>query len=221
MSDHVAVADRPRVESFRYPAVPGSLSLGRDLLAPGGADYKARDLALQQEIAAAVEAARKQGFQEGLAQAGAAAAKAIEQERLALQPTLRDFASRQTEYFRHVEREAVRLALFIARKILHREAQIDPLLLAGVVRVALDQIQAGTKLVLRTSPQSAGSWAEFCSKNLAAEQNVEVVPDSSLESGQCVLQADVGSAEISLDAQLREIESGFFDLLREKMETEP
>ena len=168
-----------------------------------------------------MEAARKQGFQEGLAQAGAAAAKAIEQERLALQPTLRDFASRQTEYFRRVEREAVRLALFIARKILHREAQIDPLLLAGVVRVALDQMQAGSKLVLRTSPQSAGSWAEFCAKNLAAEQNVEVVPDSSLESGQCVLQADAGSAEISLDAQLREIESGFFDLLREKMETEP
>jgi len=221
LSDNVAVADRRRVESFSYPEVPGSVSLAPEYPAPGAADYKARDLALQQEIVAAVEAARKQGFQEGLGKANAAAAQTIEQQRLALQQTLRDFASRQTDYFRRVEREAVRLALFIARKILHREAQIDPLLLAGVVRVALDQIQAGTKLVLRTSPQSAGSWAEFCAKNLAADQRVEVVPDSSLESDQCVLQADVGSAEISLDAQLQEIETGFFDLLREKMETEP
>ena len=52
----------------------------------------------------------------------------------------------------------VRLALSIARKILHREAQMDPLLLAGVVRVALDQMQAGTRVLLRTSPASARTW---------------------------------------------------------------
>jgi len=220
LSDHVAAAPRRPVESFRYPAVPCSVSLAPELMVPGMAECKARDRALQQEIAAAVEAARKQGLQDGLARASAAAAKALEHERLALQQALRDFTSRQGEYFRRVEREAVRLALFIARKILHREAQMDPLLLAGVVRVALDQMQAGTKLVLRTSTQSAASWAEFCAKNLA-DQSVEVTPDNNLESGQCVLQAEAGSAEISLDSQLREIESGFFDLLREKLETGP
>jgi len=96
---------------------------------------------------------------------------------------------------------------------------MDPLLLAGVMRVALDQMQAGTRLVLRTSPGSARSWAEFCAKQLPVpgEQTVEVVPDSSLESHRCILQADVGSTEISLDAQLQEIESGFFDLLRDKI----
>ncbi len=49
----------------------------------------------------------------------------------------------------------VRLALAIARKVLHREAQLDPLLLAGVVRVALDQMQAGSRVLLRTSPDAA------------------------------------------------------------------
>jgi flagellar assembly protein FliH len=201
-----------QVESFRYPAMqPSGLAFG------AGDGHKARDQALQQEVGAAVEAARKQGIQEGVAQAKGAAAQVIEQERSAVAAAVRDFSQQRREYFRQVESEAVRLALSIARKVLHREAQMDPLLLAGVMRVALDQMQAGTRLVLRTSPGAARSWQEFCAKQLSVtgEQTVEVVPDSSLESHRCILQADVGSTEISLDAQLQEIESGFFDLLRE------
>ncbi len=208
-----------QVESFRYPAIQPPGLGSPDLRVFGAGDgHKARDLALQQEVGAAVEAARKQGIQEGQAQARGAAAQAVEQERSAVMVAVRDFGQQRREYFRRVESEAVRLALSIARKILHREARMDPLLLAGVMRVALDQMQAGTRLVLRTSPGAARSWAEFCAKQLPREQTIEVVPDSSLECHRCILQADVGSTEISLDAQLQEIESGFFDLLREKAE---
>jgi len=204
-----------QVESFRYPAMQPPGLASPDLRGFGAGDgHKARDQALQQEVGAAVEAARKQGIQEGVAQAKGAAAQVIEQERSAVAAAVRDFSQQRREYFRQVESEAVRLALSIARKVLHREAQMDPLLLAGVMRVALDQMQAGTRLVLRTSPGAARSWTEFCATQLAGEQTVEVVADSSLESHRCILQADAGSTEISLDAQLQEIESGFFDLLR-------
>lgn len=222
MSERLWEDCRRQVQSFRYPVIQPPAIASPELLGLGTADgYKARDLAVQQETAAALEAARKKGFAEGLAQANAAAAPALEQERLAVQQALQDFAGRRTEYFRRLETEAVRLALSIARKVLHREAQMDPLLLAGVVRVALDQMLAGTRLTLRTSLESANAWADFCAKHLATECTVEVVPDSSLKSHQCVLQAEVGSTEISLDSQLQEIESGFFDLLREKVEAQP
>jgi flagellar assembly protein FliH len=189
-------------------------------ISPGEA-HKARDLALQQELAAAVEGARRKGFQEGQAQATSAAAQSIEQERASVVAAVSEFAHARGEYFRRVESEAVRLALSIARKILHREAQMDPLLLAGVVRVALDQMQAGTRLVLRTSPDSARTWAEFCTQHLSQEHVIEVVPDTSLAAHRCILEAEVGSTEIALDAQLQEIESGFFDLLRGKIEEAP
>ena len=213
---------QPRFKSFRYPSIQGSGLAAPELLglSPGEA-HKARDLALQQELAARVEAARKQGFQEGQAQAASAAAQAIEKERAAVVAAVSDFARERTACFRRVESEAVRLALSIARKILHREAQMDPLLLAGVVRVALDQMQAGTRLVLRTSPGSARTWAEFCSQHLGKEHVIEVEPDTSLAAHRCILQAEVGSTEISLDTQLQEIEGGFFDLLRGKVEEAP
>jgi flagellar assembly protein FliH len=116
-----------------------------------------------------------------------------------------------------VESEVVRLALAIARKVLHREAQLDPLLLAGVVRVALDQMQAGTHVVLRTSTDSVGTWRTFCDQHCREHQSVEVVGDSGLAGPGCVLQAEAGSTEISLEGPLQEIQRGFFDLLGERL----
>jgi flagellar assembly protein FliH len=205
-----------RLESFRYPAMhPGAISPENSGFA-GAEGFKARNMALQREIAAAVDAARKQGFQQGTEQGKLAASEALDQERAAIQEAIRDFAACRTDYFRRLESEAVRLALSIARKVLHREAQMDPLLLSGVVRVALDQLQAGSRLVLRTAPDAVKSWTEFCAKNLREERQIEVSADENLKAYQCVLEAEAGKTEISLDAQLGEIESGFFDLLRKE-----
>jgi len=209
-----------RVEKFQYPVIPPPVfrrQAAEEL--DNEAAQRACELAMQQELATAVEGARKEGFRLGEAQAQAAAAQAIEQERAVVLSALQDFEGRRDDYFRRVETEVVRLALAIARKVLHREAQMDPLLLAGVVRVALDQMQAGIRVVLRTSPDSADVWRDFCEQHCRGKQTVEVVADSSLEGGRCLLQAEVGSSEISLDGQLQEIESGFFDLLREHAPT--
>lgn len=211
-----------RVQSFQYPAIPLP-ALRRQAIdeALSESAQKARESAMQQQLAAAVEGARAEGFSAGEAKARAAASQAIEYERAAVLSALQDFETRRDEYFRRVEREVVRLALAIARKVLHREAQMDPLLLAGAVRVALDQMQAGTHVVLRTSPDSADLWRRLCEQHCRGRLAVEVTADSSLEVGRCVLSAEVGSSEITLDSQLQEIESGFFDLLRERPSTPP
>jgi len=211
-----------RIQSFHYQVIPpqGLRREASELLANEAA-HKARELAMQQELAAAVAAARAEGFGQGESQARAAAAQAIEQEHVALSSALQDFESRRDDYFRRVETEIVQLALAIARKVLHREAQMDPLLLAGVVRVALDQMQAGTRVVLRTSAESVDLWRKFCEQRCPGQQTVEVVADDGLAGHSCVLQAEVGSSEINLESQVQEIETGFFDLLRERPGAKP
>ena len=211
-----------RVQSFRYPPMQPPGPVSADALAWGAAEGRpADDMMAQRERAAAAEAARLEGMEEGRRQAAAEMARHIEQERAAVASALQDFAAGRAAYFCRLESEAARLALSIARRILHREARLDPLLLAGVVRVALDQMQAGTRFVLRTSPESAASWAEFCASQLGGEQTIEVVPDEKLEAHRCLLETEAGSTEISLDDQLREIENGFFDLLQEKAGAKP
>lgn len=92
---------------------------------------------------------------------------------------------------------------------------MDPLLLAGIVRVALDQMREGSKIKLRTSPESEKGWLEFCSHHLQGRHVIEVVSDEQLKSHICILEAEAGTTEISLEGQLREIESGFFDHVRD------
>ena len=213
---------RSQVQSFHYPVIahPAFRREATDAASNESA-LKAREQAMQQELAAAVEAARAEGFRQGATHAQEAATQAVEKERATVLSALQDFEGQRGDYFRRVETEVLRLALSIARKVLHREAQMDPLLLAGVVRVALDQMQAGARVVLRAPSASADVWQKFCAQHYQGQRTVEVVVDNDLEGDRVLLQAEVGSSEISLDNQLQEIESGFFDLVRDRMGAKP
>ena len=75
-----------------------------------------------------------------------------------LMATLQDFAAQRTRYFRQVEAEVVNLTLAVARKILRREASVDPTLLCGLIRIALDDINVEGGVRLRLSPADALAW---------------------------------------------------------------
>ena len=67
------------------------------------------------------------------------------------------FQVERKDYFSRVESDVVQLALAIAAKILHREAQVDPLLVAALVRVA--SISCTTARAYPcASPAEAGKW---------------------------------------------------------------
>jgi len=138
------------------------------------------------------------------------------QERAALAQALHTFDRQRQEYFRQIEREMVEMVLAIARKVLHREAQIDPLLLAGTVRVALDPLAAGTPVELVVPPSSLARWEELLRRNRPLTNPPRVRADAALEPAGCRLETDTGVTELSWEFQLREIEQGFLDLLQRR-----
>ncbi len=110
-----------------------------------------------------------------------------------------------------VEQEVVKLALAIAARILRREAQMDPLLLTGAVRVALGQLSGSTEVRLRVPPSELDLWTEAIAllPNLALKPIV--TPGEGMRLGNCVIETSLGSVDLGLRAQLVEIERGFFD----------
>ncbi len=54
----------------------------------------------------------------------------------------------------------MKLALAVAARILRREAQMDPLLLTGAVRVALGQLAASSEVRLLVPPAKLDLWTE-------------------------------------------------------------
>jgi flagellar assembly protein FliH len=114
-------------------------------------------------------------------------------------------------YLHLVEQEVVRLALAVAARILRREAQMDPLLLTGAVRVALGQLSASTEVRLRVPVGDLALWTEAIAllPNLAVKPLV--IGEEGLRLGECLIQTELGSVDLGVRSQLGEIERGFFD----------
>lgn len=132
-----------------------------------------------------------------------------------IQKALELFRDERKNYFSSVESEVIQLALAIASKILHREAQVDQMLVAALVRVAVEKMQDVSSVTVRVAPDKVEKWREYLS-NLQNGSAITVVDDVKLGPDDCVLETSLGSANFSIDAQLKEVEQGFCDLLAQR-----
>jgi flagellar assembly protein FliH len=136
----------------------------------------------------------------------------VEAEAARVGAAIERFDRERKGYFARVEGEVVRLALSIAAKILHREAQVDPMLVAALVQIAISQLKENTAVTVRVAPQNVAKWrARLASGPQWAA--VTVAEDPELKSDDCILETELGSANFSLAGQLKEVEQGFFDVL--------
>jgi flagellar assembly protein FliH len=158
------------------------------------------------------EQGRQSAQQELRGQLDAALAKNREQ----ISQGLQQFALERQNYYRRIEGEVVELALAIARKILHREAQIDPHALAGIVRVTLEKLDTGTQVNLHVHPKEAPDWRHYFACQMADVPAPEVHEDPTIAPGECRIETSLGSTEVGLELQLKEIETGLIDLLAER-----
>jgi flagellar assembly protein FliH len=168
-----------------------------------------------EEIDALVERARAEAVAETERRLRTELEASLEGEAAKIREALELFQAERRSYFSRVESEVVHLALAIAAKVLHREAQVDPMLVAALVRVAVDKLHDGSSVTVRVSPEKAEKWREYLANPLNGSV-ISIVEDTRLGSEDCILETDVGSANFSLDAQLKEVEQGFFDLLAQR-----
>jgi len=158
----------------------------------------------------------ERGLNAGRDEVRAAAQQTIDDARKQITENLKTFDQERELYFRNMEVEIVELSLAVARKVLHREAQVDKVVLAGVVRVALEKISGDGHVALHVHPSSADAWRQYISQQTDMGVLPEVVADSFLQLDQLVLKTAHGSTELGIGAQLKEIEKGFTDLVQQK-----
>jgi flagellar assembly protein FliH len=134
----------------------------------------------------------------------------IRRARSEIARAIESFAKQREEYFRQAETEVVSLSLAIARRIIHRESQMDPRLIAGLVNYELEQLDVATSTRLFVSPGTLGAWNEALPTLAGA---VELMPDKALAPGDVRIETALGVTSVSFERELKEIERGFFDLL--------
>lgn len=183
----------------------------REELAPSGPPGIAEEEVREREQRARREA--RQELERGL---GADLERRVALEHEAVLGALGSFEQERAQYFLHLEREVVQLVLGIVRKVLHREAQMDPLLLAAAVRVALDQLAAGTQVDLFVPVSKMAQWEDLLRREPVLNSPPRLRTDPSLEPVGCRLETTTGTTDLTLESQLGEIERGFSELLKRR-----
>jgi flagellar assembly protein FliH len=167
----------------------------------------------EHELEDRIQQAYRQGRAEGEAIGAQHAAAQIDAVRKQVDQLMSELAGCRARLRREAEHDLVKLAIAIARRILHRQITVDPEALQGLVKAALDRLDARETFRARFHPEDLKLLSGFLG-SLNLPRNLELVPDARLERGAAVFETSRGILDASVETQLSEIERGFTDLAR-------
>lgn len=114
--------------------------------------------------------------------------------------------------FARAEREVVRLALEVAKKIVHREVRIDNDIIQTLVRVALSHVSEKSAVTVRLNPLDYNYLLERRTELAQNEgRDLALVSDKSVERGGCLIQTECGDIDARIEEKFREVENAFFE----------
>jgi flagellar assembly protein FliH len=160
-----------------------------------------------------IRAAHQQGVQEGQSTLRQEMAGQLEAMNVRMARAIEEMSGLRQRFRQEAEADVVTLALAIARRVLHRELTVAPDALLGLVKAALEKIEAREVHTVRIRPEDAPMVKQFLGK-MGLPQRVEIVADPGLERGAVILASSRGSLDASVETQLSEIERGLADLVR-------
>jgi flagellar assembly protein FliH len=227
MSTKVIVGDGAAIQPVQWPAPrgcksdssnPESVEGGR-----GGPDeavkLQERIEELEREIARTREegeAKANEALAAGREQGEAAVREPLERELRAemgnISRMMQDLIAAGPVLRRKAEDELVRLAVAVARRILHREIAVDGEVLLGLVKAALEKIDQREIYRVRTHPDTVPLLRRVLDQG-GLERQIEVFADGHLERGSLIIETERGQLDASVEAQLQEIERGFADIV--------
>lgn len=159
-----------------------------------------------------LQEAYQQGFASGQATAAQRAGELAAPVLTNFASIVQQLASAQKDARKEAEEPMVRLAIAIARRILHREIATDPAAILGLVRSGMERLNLRETHRLRLSPGDAQIVIDN-REDMRLPSGVEIIPDPDLPPGSAIFETARGELDISAHTQLEEIERGFTDLI--------
>lgn len=161
-----------------------------------------------QKVRASKEAAYREGETVGRTQASTQVQPMLDQ----LARSIQDITTLRHKLRAQSEGDLLKLALAIAKKVLHREITADPEALAGLIRVALEKVRVQEIVRVRANAQQQNAIQQLVAR-ISGGAQIQVVADSALPPGGVVVETTRGEFDGSVDVQLKEIEKGLADRL--------
>jgi flagellar assembly protein FliH len=182
-----------------------------------GAREKAKEI--EAESRAAFDAERKDSEEQGRAagqEAGFASGKA-EVERLILrtQTVLERAQDKRTEILEETEQEIINLVLLIARKVIKVISENQRNVIISNVVQALRKVKGRGNITIRVNMSDLKLATENIKEfiNLVeGAKSIQVVEDSTVDEGGCIIETDFGEIDARIASQLAELEAKILEI---------
>lgn len=163
---------------------------------------KAPDQIEKEAFQAGYEAGEKSGLEMG--------EQKVEATLRRLADSLKELALLRETIVSESEQDLIKLAIEIAKKLVHREVQIDERIILTLLRVALEKLNEEGRITVFVEP----SDHEVLRRNLdeiypqGKETKLVLKVDESMDRGDCRLESEFGSIDARISEQFQEIEKG-------------
>jgi flagellar assembly protein FliH len=115
--------------------------------------------------------------------------------------------------YMRAERDVVKLALEVAKKVVHREVQVDREIIQTLVRVALSHVAVKSAVTIHLHPADYSFMLEQRAAAMRpgeSEREMVLLADKSVERGGCLIEAECGDIDARIEEEFREVERAFF-----------
>lgn len=155
--------------------------------------------------------ARERGLAEARARADEELARAVEPLRQQLAQTIEELTSLRGLVVARAERDMVKLALEIAKRVVHREVVVDGEVALTLARVALARIHSRAQVRLHLAPEDL-TYVAARLESLGEGCSVELVEDRAVGRGGCLVETEMGDIDARIERQFAEVERSLLSL---------
>lgn len=108
------------------------------------------------------------------------------------------------------EKDLVKLAIEIAKKLVHREIHLDEKIIVSLVRVALEQLTDKSQIIVFAHPSDYKVLRKHLDEVSPANTGTTLVlkVDEKLDRGDCLIESESGIVDARISEQFQEIENG-------------
>jgi flagellar assembly protein FliH len=174
---------------------------------------------LEEESRAGLEAARKEaedqgraaGKEEGFAEGKAEAERLIERTQVMLERA----QDKRGEILTETEQEIIDLVLLISRKVVKAISENQRTVVLQNVVQALRKVKTRGNVTIRVNLADLKLTTDHTKdfiQRLEGVKSIQVVEDSSVDSGGCVIETDFGEIDARIASQLAELESKILEI---------
>ena len=140
------------------------------------------------------------------AEINAEVVRVIDPWRDELMRSLEELSVLRSTIIQQTESELVRLALEIAKKVIHLEVRSNQHVAFELTRAALERVPNRTPATIHLNPEDL-TYVEENQHQLPSSHSLTFMADKALERGGCVVQTDMGEVDASIEQQFAEIEA--------------